>query len=120
MAHRPLLIAELIAQNGSSFKCIAIVDSGADHCVFPLAFAPALGLDSLNMKMQMTGGVGNTANATYYETIKIVGSRPGAPNVTLEFETLVGFTAGMDAIGWGLLGQSGFFEKFPTTLNYAA
>ena len=59
------MIAELTAQNGTAFKCIAVLDTGADHCVFPLMFASALGLDQLQMKMQMTGGVGNTANATY-------------------------------------------------------
>ena len=54
------------------------------------------------MKSHMTGGVGNAGNTTIYETIKIT------INQSIEFEAYVGFTAGLEAQGLGLLGQSGF------------
>ena len=98
--------------------CLVWLDTGADHCVFPLSFAQALGLDQLNMKMHLTGGVGSVANATYYETITVNIHIVGAPHLT--FTTQVGFTAGLESQGWGLLGQNGFFENFPTTFNYKA
>ena len=93
-------------------KCIAWPDSGADHCVFPLSFAGALGFDPLKMEMQFTGGVGSPANPTYYETIEIdLGSG-------LTFTTSAGFTAALKAPGCGLLGQSGFLENFQVTFDH--
>lgn len=72
--------------------------------------------------MQMTGGVGSVANATYYETIavRIPITDPQGNAVTIEFQTLAGFTAGMDAQGIGLLGQLGFFETFQVLFNHRA
>lgn len=117
VACRPLVRTRLVAPtNAQRFSCVAVVDSGADHCVFPLAFASALGLDPLAMKMQMTGGVGNQANATYFAPLKI--ELPLGSGTSLTFEALAGFTAGLDAIGMGLLGQTGFFEAFTVTFSH--
>lgn len=68
------------------------------------------------MKMQMTGGVGSVANATYYETIDIRIPILGGP--TLAFRTYTGFTQGLEAQGFGLLGQVGFFENFHVAFDY--
>jgi hypothetical protein len=118
--YRPYLVVQIVAPSGQSLTCFVCLDTGADHCVFPLTFATALGLDPLQMKMQMTGGVGSVANATYYETItsRIPITDPNGNVTTVEFQTLAGFTAGMDAQGIGLLGQLGFFEAFPVTFNH--
>src|SRR6266516_3179080 len=43
-ALRPLMLANLRGPNENQFKCIVWLDSGADHCVFPVSFALALGL----------------------------------------------------------------------------
>jgi hypothetical protein len=74
------------------------------------------------MPMHMTGGCGSVANPTYYAEIEIqlrynVNS---GPQRTCAFKTFAGFTPGMDAQGIGLLGQSGFFEKFRTTFDHRA
>ncbi len=54
----------------------------------------------------MTSGVGSDSNVTYYDTLTInLGSG-------IVFPAYVGFTQGMDAIGLGLLGQDGFFDKY--------
>ena len=121
-ACRPYLVAQLVTAAGQSVTCFVCLDTGADHCVFPLTFAAALGLDPLQMKMQMTGGVGSVANATYYEaiTVRIPIAEPNGNITTIEFQARVGFTAGMDAQGIGLLGQLGFFETFPVTFNHKA
>lgn len=68
------------------------------------------------MPMQMTGGVGAVANATYYATITINMAIINGPMMT--FQTYAGFTAGLEAQGIGLLGQVGFFETFPTSFNH--
>jgi hypothetical protein len=104
--------------------CIVWPDSGADQCVFPVSFAIALGLDPLTMKQQITGGVGNSGNVTYYEDLTIeVGqftNASGAPSfqVQLSFQTYAGFTVGLDAQGLGLLGQCGFFENYHVTFEH--
>ncbi len=55
---RPYMLAMLRAANGKNFKCMVWPDSGADHCVFPLSFAQALGFDILNMKNHLFDGWG--------------------------------------------------------------
>ena len=117
--HRPLVIAHLKVPNAAkSFSCVGLLDSGADWCVFPLSFAAPLGLDTLTMKMDMTGGVGSTANATYYDEIQIdIALANGA---MLSYTTTAGFTAGLEAIGIGLLGQHGLFENFRVQFDHSA
>jgi len=84
---------------------MVLPDSGADACLFPLSLAILLRLDVLNLPKALTGGVGSQANVTYYDTITIdLGNG-------IQFDAYVGFTQGMDPIGFGLLGQAGFFEK---------
>jgi hypothetical protein len=117
IAYRPLLIARIVAPSThASFRCLVCADTGADHCIFPLSFAGAIGLDYLTMKSQNTSGVGNTGNITYYADIRI--EVPVKVGASLAFHTMAGFTAGMDQFGMGLLGQVGFFESFPTTFNH--
>lgn len=87
-------------------RCIVCLDTGADHCVFPAAFALSLGIDLLTLKKQLTGGVGSTANPTYYTNLEI--TLGGG----IQFKSYVGFTPALDAQGIGLLGQFGFFEYY--------
>lgn len=123
-AFRPLAVARIAATNGKTFTCIIWPDSGADQCVFPLSFAIALGLDPLTMKQQITGGVGNSGNVTYYENLTIeVGEfvdigGTSTFDVRFSFQTYAGFTAGLEAQGLGLLGQSGFFENFLVNFDH--
>ena len=70
------------------------------------------------MKMQHTAGVGNSGVATYYGGVRI--EIPIKVGTSLTFTTMAGFTVGMDHVGFGLLGQKGFFERFPTTFNHPA
>ncbi len=111
-AYRPAMIATLTAAGGNSFRCIVIADSGADQCVFPVSFAIALGLDPLHMLQQLTGGVGNTGNVTFYGNVTIaIANGP-------TFKTYAGFTSGLESQGVGLLGQQGFFENHVVTFDY--
>ena len=106
IAHRPVAIATLSAANGRSVRWFVIPDSGADRCVFPLSLAFALQLDPLKMQRAMTSGVGSQANVTYYDRLTVdLGQR-------VNFTCKVGFTQGLDSVGFGLLGQEGFFSKF--------
>ena len=87
-------------------RCLVCPDTGADYCVFPASFAALLGLDILRMPKNLTSGVGSTANVTYYDSLDIDLGRG------IQFHSYVGFTAGMEVHGIGLLGQTGFFDYY--------
>ena len=106
VALRPVAVSVLVASTGKRLRCLVCLDSGADSCVIPSNFAPVLGLDLSAMKTNLTSGVGTNANVTAYDYIEIdLGSG-------IRFRTYAGFTPGLNALGLGLLGQSGFFELF--------
>ncbi len=70
-----------------------------------------LGLDPLAAPVEMTSGLGSADVPTHFT------------NVTLDFgvtQFLVyaGFTVGMDQLGIGLLGQTGFFDRHKITFDY--
>jgi hypothetical protein len=55
MALRPVLMLTLM--NGPNrLSCYAIIDSGADHCVFPRSFMQPLGLDALTAPIEPSTG----------------------------------------------------------------
>jgi hypothetical protein len=121
--YRPWVYTRLTAENGTTFFCVADVDSGADSCVFPASFATALGLDLLQMKQEITGGVGNSGNITHYADItvelgKLEQSGAWSFDPELKFRAYAGFTAGLEDQGIGLLGECGFFEKYLVTLDH--
>jgi predicted aspartyl protease len=99
---------------GSSqvLRCVVCLDTGADSCVFPAAFAIQLGIDLLSLKNNVTGGVGSSGNVTYYTDLEI------ALGNGIQFKSFVGFTEAMDRLGMGLLGQSGFFEYYKVHFHH--
>jgi len=101
-----MVLAVLAASTGKRLRCLACLDSGADSCVFPTSFTFALGLDILQIKKQPTGGVGTSANQTYYDYLSIDLGHG------IQFTSYVGFIAGLDSRGFGLLGQDGFFDHY--------
>jgi hypothetical protein len=106
LAYRPLVAATVTSSAGESIRFLALVDSGADACLFPLTVATLLKMDVLRLPKAMTGGVGSQSNVTYYDTVSIdLGNG-------IAFDAYVGFTEGMNSVGMALLGQDGFFEKF--------
>jgi hypothetical protein len=103
---RPMVDVLLLAPNGETIQMSALVDSGADFCLFPLDVAHVLGLDIQTLPSSSTAGVGSASNLTYFADLTI-----NLENGVI-FETRVGFTAGMNRAGFGLLGQQGFFENY--------
>jgi hypothetical protein len=109
---RPYLNMALVA-GPYRLSCKAMVDSGADDCLFPRSFLQPLGIDPLALPVDFTGGVGNNRNATQYA--KIVVDIQGIA----QFDVYAGFTVGMDPHGFGLLGQCGFFDRVKIVFDYA-
>jgi hypothetical protein len=69
--------------------------------------------------MHMTGGVGSMGNSTYYAEIEIqIPINLTSPPIS--FTVFAGFTAGLEAQGIGLLGQSGFFDRYKVTFDHNA
>jgi hypothetical protein len=103
---RPMLRVRLESAIGGYYNTFALADSGADACLFSLRAARFLKLNLATLPKATIGGIGNSANVTYYETISIDLGHG------MRFETKAGFTQGMDQVGIGLLGHLGFFENY--------
>ena len=103
--NRPYLRVALI-DGGRDFSCYAIVDSGADDCMFPSAFAAQLGLELTTGRPYLFSGAGSRGQLAYFFDIEI--EIAGVQKYRLP----VGFTQALDASRVGLLGQNGFFDRF--------
>ena len=119
-SHRPYVPVTL-SWGGEEISCYAVLDTGADGCTFPLAYANRLGLDPAKMVMERTNGVTGSGKV-YYADVDIeiaLNETKGedARRAVLEVQTRVGFTSGLNAFGFGALGQMGFFERYPVTFN---
>lgn len=113
--YRPIVSLRVTAPStGRQLRFSAVVDSGAGHRMFPSALAIALGLDPLTLKKNTTGGVGNTANPTYFADVRL---EIPVTSGSLVLDVYAGFCTGVDALGMGLLGQAGFFERFKVTFD---
>ena len=105
IAPRPIVKVMLV--NGTAkLSCYAIIDSGADHCVFPRSFMQPLGVNALVAPVEMTTGMGSTNVPTHFVNIAI------DIQGVIRFPVYAGFTSGLDRMGLGLLGQIGFFDRF--------
>lgn len=112
IAYRPVVICTITASNGESVRFQAIVDTGADSCVFPNSVARLLKLDLDTLPGASTSGVGSSKNATRFAIVTIdLGDG-------IIFDAYTGFTPGLESIGVGLLGQDGFFENFDVAFSH--
>lgn len=111
IATRPIVRVAL-THGTESLDGYAIIDSGADVCTFPLSFARQLGLDPLTTVSEGVSGIGGAASS-YYWKLEIA-----LPDLAIKpFPLYAGFTEGLDALGLGLLGQLGFFDRFDVRFN---
>ena len=95
--------------------CAACLDTGADHCVFPLTFAHRLGLDPAQMPRAETGGVTGRGDVYFSDARILIPLQEHVFKVTAR----IGFMAGLDALGMGLLGQTGFFDRCTVAFDRA-
>jgi hypothetical protein len=110
--HRPILALNLV--NGeSSFGCYAIVDSGADDCIFPASFAEQLGLNYTDGRHYPFGGAGDGVQAAYFFDILL-----DIQHIA-QYPVAIGFTLALEHFGCGLLGQTGFFDRFKLEFDCA-
>lgn len=84
----------------------ALIDSGADFCIFDAGLGEYLGINiTSGMEIQF-GGIQSLGGAKAYIhkiTLEIGGH---------EFKTEIGFSYDISKNGYGILGQKGFFSLF--------
>ena len=106
---RPYIQIKLTGTKGSRIG-YALIDSGADRCLFNSEIAKKIGLDLTNAPDEFFGGIeGGGLKAKLYKVkIQIVG-------MSEDIEVVAGFveSSGVTAI----LGQDGFFDNFKIQFN---
>lgn len=103
--YKPLITVAL--KNGErKQKLFALVDSGADACLFPRGMAEQLGIGDVKSgeRLHFTG-LGGDQNPFFFHEVEIL---LGPYHV----KTKVGFSASYSIGVSGILGQLGFFEHF--------
>jgi hypothetical protein len=110
---RPIIPITLSARIGvitQSVNIDALLDSGADKCLFNAEIGEALGLDVKSGATEYFGGVEGGRMETFIHQVKIQ-----IRGMDLLVEMPVGFTysRGVSAI----LGQDGFFDGFRITFE---
>ena len=102
---KPIIPLE-IEYNKQSLGYAALIDSGADFCIFDAEIGEYLGIDIKSGKREIFGGIQESvpAEAFLHRVIVSIGGWP--------HEVTVGFSHDIAKHGFGILGQRGFFDIF--------
>lgn len=89
-----------------SLQYAALIDSGADFCIFHREIGQALGIDIESGEKLEFGGVqqADFAKAYIHDLTLVVGG--------WEYKSTVGFSGEIADESYGILGQKGFFDIF--------
>jgi len=105
-AFRPVIPVTI--RNGTyKVEVFALIDSGADFCVFPSEACLVLGIDECSGKKTPVQGVGRSVSVTYYHEVEMEIAGHKMP-------LYVGFTS----VPIPLLGQIGFFDRWCVKMDY--
>ena len=104
------LITVVLRKGGKKRKLFALVDSGADACLFPPDVAEILEIDVKSGERADFVGIGSTKTTFYFHEVEIL---LGDYHV----KTKVGFSTSTIGAG-GVLGQQGFFENFVVSFDH--
>jgi len=108
---RPVITIEL-AHNGQSIRYEALVDSGADICIFPAELGEILELDISNGEAHEVAGITGQKEYYYIHPVTLI---VGGHRFNIE----AGFMPNFPRYGYGVVGQLGFFEHFIVRFDYA-
>src|SRR3989344_145135 len=88
------------------FEYSALIDSGADFCIFDAGIGDALNIDVRSGKKVNFGGIqeAGAAEAFIHEVTLIIGG--------WKYKTQVAFSYHLSKRAFGVLGQQGFFDLF--------
>jgi len=109
-ATRPVIPVTLI--NGDrKVTNLAIIDSGADLCIFHSEIGEQIGIDIESGKPLIFNGITKEQLTAYFHDIKIgIGG--------YEYDCYAGFSKDLSNMPYGLLGQVGFFDLFNIAFDY--
>lgn len=114
---RPILQLAL-QRGGRTVSTLAIVDSGADECIFPASVGIALGVAIPNPNVYVFSGTADQPQNAYFDDIHvIVQTFDNPPKTAFEFDLYAGFCDSLEHVGLGLLGQNGFFSRFKVMMD---
>ena len=99
---RPVIPIELQHQ-GNSVRYEVLVDSGADICMVPAELGELLGISLRKGKKGIVGGITGGGQEYFVHEITI---RVGGWAQSVE----IGFMPSMPPVGYGVVGQKGFFD----------
>lgn len=82
-----------------------LIDSGADFCIFDAQIGEILGINIRSGQKQEVWGITGVSESYYVQpaTIKVGG---------WFFKIKAGFLPGIAKLGYGIVGQKGFFDLF--------
>lgn len=95
-----------ILKAGTVLQYAALIDSGADFCIFDASLGEYLGLNIKSGIEVQFGGIQSLGGAKAY--IHKVALEIGGH----ELKTEIGFSYDISKNGYGILGQRGFFDLF--------
>ena len=102
---RPVIPIEVVYKN-IAVPYEILVDSGADSNIFDAQIAEILGLDLFSGKQAAVAGVTGVEEPIYIHTIDLLIGGHLLKNLE------VGFLKSMGRLGYGVVGQKGFFDIF--------
>jgi len=109
---RPVIPIEL-RYNEKIVKYLALIDSGADFCIFHAEIGEYLGINIRDGKrLEFFGVIGDKKEAFFHEVSITVGGN--------ERKSYCGFSYEFDVnkMPYGILGQKGFFDLFKVSMDY--
>ena len=101
---RPVIPIE-ISYKDHSVPYEVLVDSGADLCILDAEIGELLGLDVKSGEPQKVSGITGTAETYYAHPVTV---RVGGRSLSVK----VGFLPNIARLGYGVVGQKGFFDIF--------
>ena len=101
---RPVIPIEIIYKN-RSIPYEVLVDSGADFCIFDAQIGEILEIDITSGEQREVQGITGVGEYYYVHSVDIkIGG--------WQYSTKVGFLSQIAKMGYGVVGQNGFFDIF--------
>ncbi len=102
---KPVIPVKIIIGD-KALRYSALIDSGADFCIFDAEIGENLGLNIKLGKKEIFGGIQEKSGAeAFFHEVKLdIGG--------WNYKTVVGFSYDIAKHGFGILGQIGFFDIF--------
>lgn len=109
---KPIIPVEIV-YSGIRLRYAALIDSGADFCIFDGEVGEQLGINVRSGSREVFGGIQERggAEAFLHEVVLNVGG--------WDYKTTVGFSYDIAKHGFGILGQKGFFDMFSIKFDLA-